>query len=227
MRVLIADSNGQRARERAEQLLIDGHDPLLAASAHAAHLKLAELPDVVLLGDLAGPAVTIGFLRALRAGTLHRADSRVPVIVIGADTDSDRIRYYQAGGDALLASDSSPLLIAAALEAVHRRAGALAPRLLSIAGVRIDLDARTVQAEDQPLALTRLEFDLLRTLASQPGRTFTRDEITREVWGYDPAAAGPSRTVDSTAHRLRRKLEQAGTEQLMHSVRGVGWRLGR
>jgi DNA-binding response OmpR family regulator len=99
--------------------------------------------------------------------------------------------------------------------------------LLSIAGVRIDLDARTVQAENQPLELTRLEFDLLRTLASQPGRTFTRDEITREVWGYDPAAAGPSRTVDSTAHRLRRKLEQAGTEQLMHSVRSVGWRLGR
>jgi len=44
MRVLIADSNGQRARERGEQLLIDGHDPLLAASAHAAHLKLAECP---------------------------------------------------------------------------------------------------------------------------------------------------------------------------------------
>ena len=185
------------------------------------------MPDVALLCDLAGSAVTIGFLRALRTGTLHRADSRVPVIVIGADTDSDRIRYYQAGADALLPSDSSPLLIAAALEAVHRRAGAPALRLRSIAGVTIDLDARTVQAENQPLELTRLEFDLLRTLASQPGRTFTRDEITREVWGYDPAAVGPSRTVDATAHRLRRKLEQAGTEQLMHSVRGVGWRLGR
>jgi hypothetical protein len=86
MRVLIADSNGQRARERAEQLLIDGHDPLLAAGAHAAHLKLAELPDVVLLCDLAGSAVTIGFLRALRAGTLHRADSRVA-------RDRDRRRH--------------------------------------------------------------------------------------------------------------------------------------
>ena len=180
MRVLITDSNGERVRERAEQLLIHGHDPLLAASAHAAHLKLAELPDVVLLCDLAGPAVTIGFLRALRAGTLHRADSRVPVIVIGADTDSDRIRYYQAGADALLPSDSSPLLIAAALEAVHRRAGAPPPRLLSIAGVTIDLDARTVQAENQPLELTRLEFDLLRRWPASPaGRSPAMRSLAR------------------------------------------------
>jgi DNA-binding response OmpR family regulator len=48
-----------------------------------------------------------------------------------------------------------------------------------------------------------------------------------EPRGYDPAATGPSRTIDSTAHRLRKKLEQAGAEQMMHSIRGVGWRLAR
>lgn len=85
----------------------------------------------------------------------------------------------------------------------------------------------TPDVENQPIPLTRLEFDLLRTLASQPGRTFTRDELTREVWGYDPAAVRPSRTVDSTAHPLRRKLDDAGAKQLMHSVHGVGWRLAR
>lgn len=142
MRVLIAETDALLAHARREQLLIDGHDSLLAASAHAAQLQLGELPDAVLLGDLAAPVVTIAFLRALRLGAIQCADSRVPVVVIGADSDRDRIRYYHAGADALLPSDSSPLLVAAALEAAHRRAAAPAPRLVNIAGVAIDLDAR-------------------------------------------------------------------------------------
>jgi len=62
-------------------------------------------------------------------------------------------------------------------------------------------------------------------MASQPRKTFTRAELTREVWGYDPGAAGPSRTVDSHAYRMQHKLHQAGAEPMVPSVRGVGWRL--
>jgi DNA-binding response OmpR family regulator len=82
------------------------------------------------------------------------------------------------------------------------------------------VDARAVK-------LTRLEFDLLATLASEPRRTFTRAELTGAVWDYDPRAAGPSRTVHSHVHRLRQKLEQAGAESMVQTVRGVGWRLTR
>jgi two-component system response regulator ResD len=89
----------------------------------------------------------------------------------------------------------------------------------------IDRDARTACVGGQPLQLTRLEFDLLHALASEPQKAFSRDELTRDVWGYDPAAAGPSRTVDSTAHRLRKKLQHAGADPVMHSILGVGWRL--
>ena len=106
------------------------------------------------------------------------------------------------------------------------------PGASSAGGVRvgrltIDRDARTARVDDHPLGLTRLEFVLLQTLAGQPHKAFSRDELTRDVWGYDPAAAGPSRTIDSTAHRLRKKLEHAGAEPIMHSIRGVGWRLAR
>jgi DNA-binding response OmpR family regulator len=82
------------------------------------------------------------------------------------------------------------------------------------------VDARAVK-------LTRLEFDLLATLATEPRRTFTRAELTGAVWDYDPRAAGPSRTVHSHVHRLRQKLEQAGAESMVQTVRGVGWRLTR
>jgi len=80
------------------------------------------------------------------------------------------------------------------------------PRVVRVGRVTIDREARTAHVGDRPLQLTRLEFDLLATLAGQPHKAFTRAEITREVWGYNPAAVGPSRTIDSTAHRLRKKL---------------------
>lgn len=227
MRVLIAEQAQHLATDRAEQLLIDRHEPATALTTRAVELKLAEMPDALLLGNLGGSAETIALLRDLRGGAIHRADNAVPVLVVGADSDPDRIRYYRAGADALLASGSSPLLLTAALEALYRRTGAPAPRLLKAAGLVVDVDARAAWVEDRDLSLTRLEFDLLQTLASHPGKAFTRAELTREVWGYDPAATGPSRTIDSTASRLRKKLQEAGAEQLIHGIRGVGWRLTR
>ena len=96
---------------------------------------------------------------------------------------------------------------------------------MRVGSLTVDCDARTAEVEQRAVKLTRLEFDLLQTLASQPRRTFTRAELTREVWGYDPRATGPSRTIDSHAYRLRHKLEQAGTREMVQTVRGVGWRL--
>ena len=99
--------------------------------------------------------------------------------------------------------------------------------MLRVGSLTVDCDARVAQVDDRPVNLSRLEFDLLQTLATQPRKTFTRAELTRQVWGYDAQAAGTSRTVDSHAYRLRHKLEQAGAEPLVQTVRGVGWRLTR
>jgi DNA-binding response OmpR family regulator len=148
------------------------------------------------------------------------------VLAVGADDDSPAVRYYRTGVDLALPSHSSPLLIAAGLESLARRiAGEQRRQVVRVGSLTVDCDARTAEIDSRPVKLTRLEFDLLQTLASQPRKTFTRAELTREVWGYDPHAAGPSRTVDSHAHRLRQKLEQAGAEPMVQTVRGVGWRL--
>jgi len=226
MRVLIAETEHQIARERAEQLCMDGHQAAVALTAQAAGLRLAELPDVLVLCELDSPVQTITLLRALRAGEIPRSDSRVPVLLVGADGDDDAIRYYRAGADITLPGASSPLLIAAALDALGRRAtGGQRPRIMRAGRLTVDCDARTAHVADRAVELTRLEFDLLQTLAAQPGKAFTRAELTKDVWGYDPAAAPKSRTIDSTAHRLRKKLDEAGADAAFHSVRGVGWRL--
>ena len=127
-------------------------------------------------------------------GEIPRADSRLPVLVVGVDDDSAAVRYYRAGADVALPSESSGLLVAAGLEALHRRAGPPETRIVRVGSLTVDRDARTAQVDSRPVKLTRLEFDLLATLASEPRRTFTRAELTREVWGFDPQAAGPSRT---------------------------------
>lgn len=222
--VLLVETDELELRERTEQLLMDGYAVDAVGRIEEARAKLAEGPDALVLSS--GPE-TIRLLRELRAGEIPRAHSRVPVLVLGVDDDSAAVRYYRAGADVALPPESSPLLVAAGLEALARRSGLPETRSLRVGSLTVDRDARTAQIDGRPVKLTRLEFDLLSTLATEPRRTFTRADLTREVWGFDPQAAGPSRTVDSHAHRLRQKLEQAGAEPMVQTVRGVGWRLTR
>jgi DNA-binding response OmpR family regulator len=222
--MLLVETDELELRERTEQLLMDGYAVDAVSSIDQARVKLANGPDALVLSS--GPE-TIGLLRELRAGEIPRADSRLPVLVLGVDDDSAAVRYYRAGADVAMPSESSGLLVAAGLEALSRPTGPQETPVVRVGRLTVDRDARTAQVENRPVKLTRLEFDLLATLAGEPRRTFTRADLTRDVWGYDPQAAGPSRTVDSHAHRLRQKLEQAGAEPMVQTVRGVGWRLSR
>jgi DNA-binding response OmpR family regulator len=227
--VVIVEADDRLLREHADQLLMDGYDVHAASTAQAARIKLAEAPDALVLCSAGTPPQSIGLLRELRSGEIPRTDSTLPVLVVGADDDSAAVRYYRAGADIALPTQSSPLLVAAGLEALARRTVGEQERrrMLRVGSLTVDCDARVAQVDDRRVSLSRLEFDLLQTLAGQPHKAFTRSELTREVWGYDPAATGPSRTVDTHAARLRQKLEQAGAEPLVQNVRGVGWRLTR
>ena len=224
--VLIVEADQRVLSERAEQLLMDGYQVDAVGTFEAARIKLADRPDALVLANAGSGPETIALLRQLRAGEIARADPALPVLALGADDDSAAVRYYRAGADLALPSTSSPLLVAAGLESLARRTGSEQRRqVVRVGSLTVDCDARTAEVEQRAVKLTRLEFDPLQTLASQPRRTFTRAELTREVWGYDPRATGPSRTIDSHAYRLRHKLEQAGTREMVQTVRGVGWRL--
>jgi DNA-binding response OmpR family regulator len=227
--VVIVEADDRLLREHADQLLMDGYEVHAASTARAARIKLAEAPDALVLCSAGTPPESIGLLRELRSGAIARGDSKLPVLVVGADDDSAAVRYYRAGADIALPTNSSPLLVAAGLEALARRTAGEQERrrMLRVGSLTVDCDARVAQVDDRRVNLSRLEFDLLQTLAGQPHKAFTRAELTREVWGYDPAAAGPTRTVDTHAARLRHKLEQAGAEPLVQNVRGIGWRLTR
>jgi len=95
--------------------------------------------------------------------------------------------------------------------------------MLRAGQLTIDLAARIVEIQENRLELPAKEYDLLRTLAREPTRVFTREELVRDMWGH--AHDGRARTLDSHASRLRRRLADAGAHGLLRNVWGVGFRL--
>lgn len=111
------------------------------------------------------------------------------------------------------------------MRAILRRSAA-APRLerlIEVGPLAIDTGAHVVTIAARAVELRRMEFDLLVHLAREPERVFTKSELLRAVWGY--RSGGSTRTVDSHASRLRRKLAPDGATRWVISVWGVGYRL--
>jgi DNA-binding response OmpR family regulator len=226
--VLIIESDEQFLRERAYQLTLDGYEVQTAQADRQARLKLADKPDALVLCDAGDGPQTLRLLRELRAGEIPGADARVPVLAVGADDESSAVRLYRSGADVALPTRSSPLLITAGLEALAGRLDAEQQRrsLRRIGNLTIDYKARTAEANHRPIKLTRREFDLLRTASARPDEVISRADLIREVWGFEPDRGSP-RLVDSAAHRLNRKLDDAGAEPRLEVVRGIGYRLTR
>lgn len=168
-------------------------------------------PDLVLAGDLAD-------VEAWR--------DRVPVIVLGQEAADvvDCVRAFQKGCDDYVVRPFAYEELVARIRAVLRRTAREPPTLVEAGPVRIDQTTRTVTVHGERTALSQKEYALLVKLASQPRRVFTKDDLLRDVWGFRSSAR--TRTIDSHASRLRRKLRvRAGDEQLVVNVWGVGYRL--
>jgi DNA-binding response OmpR family regulator len=175
-------------------------------------------PDVVIL-DLGLPDVDGA--AALR---MMRGDSDVPVIVATARTgETNIIRLLNAGADDYVTKPFSGDHLLARIGAVLRRRGGLprAPATIEIGPLRVDLARRAATLDEQPLDLTRKEFDLLAYLAIRRDQVVSRQELVEEVW-HQPYR-GAEQTVDVHVSWLRRKLgETAAKPRFLRVVRGVG-----
>jgi DNA-binding response OmpR family regulator len=228
LKVLVIDAGERSVVERADHLLMEGHEVSVAGTDRAARLKLAsELPDIAVLVSVGARPLTLALLREVRAGTVNGADPQVRVVSVGADTDALATVHYRAGSDLALPSRVSPPLLAAAVQTLGDRIhSAQDTRVLRVGSLIIDADARAVRVGDRSVGLAPREFGLLQCLARMPQRTFTKDELALAVWGSEVMARN-SRTVDSHIARVRGKLAQAGAPERVQTVRGVGFRLSR
>jgi DNA-binding response OmpR family regulator len=147
------------------------------------------------------------------------------VIVLGApESDTvDRVRALERGCDDFLARPFDYEELLARIRAVLRRTTVAGHEVLAAGPIRVDLATRAVTVGERCVRLAGKEYDLLVKLMSDPTRVFTKDELLREVWGF--RSLGRTRTLDSHASRLRRKLQATGDGFFVVNVWGVGYRL--
>jgi DNA-binding response OmpR family regulator len=190
-------------------------------------LPAARDPDLLLLGELEDGLAALRLLRAVRSGDAlaGRIDPALPVIVLlGEEGDWAPLRAFEAGCDDFVRKPLGYLELRARISAVLRRCDrGRGRRPRRVGAVAIDHAGREVRCAGQRVELSRMEWALLTHLAGDPLRAFTKRELLRDVWGYK--AEGSTRTLDTHAGRLRRKLERAGAPGYVLNCRGVGYRL--
>jgi DNA-binding response OmpR family regulator len=220
-RILIVDDEPGMTRLVALYLRQAGYEVETAATgAEAFHAVEVGGVDLVIL-DVGLPDID-GYSVCKHV----RSVSEVPIIMLTARSDPrDRIMGFSLGADDYVPKPFNPEELVARVQAVLRRVQPerREPRQLVLDGLVVDRIERTVTAEGKPVELSPKEFDLLTELASQPDRVFTRNQLLRQVWGYE--AMGETATVDVHVSRLRRKLGAAARKrQWIRTVWGTGYR---
>lgn len=176
-------------------------------------------PDMVVL-DLGLPELDgFGVLQELRS------HSSVPVMVLTANSDMGaRVQAFSEGADDFLIKPFAVEELLARLQAIWRRAspGSTADRL-SFQNLHLDPMTQEANAGEEPLSLTRREFELLGYFMRHPRQVLTREQLLTGVWGYEHHAS--SNVVDVYVRALRTKLAPSGAARWLVTVRGVGYTL--
>lgn len=224
-KILVVDDEPAVSDLLEYNLRKSGYEALVACDGREA-LRLARQanPDLVLL-DLMIPEIDgLDVCRELRK------TSSIPIIMITARGEEiDRVVGLELGADDYISKPFSVRELMARIKAVLRRSVAVEKGypdtiLAGKGGLRLDIDTHQVEVGKTILELTRLEFDILQYLLSNPGRVISRERLLEQVWGYD--FVGDTRAVDSAMKRLRAKLRAASPEaDNIETVRGVGYRL--
>jgi DNA-binding response OmpR family regulator len=225
--ILVVEDHPATRMFLADNLSADGYELLEAESAtDGERLIETGFPDLAII-DLGLPdGDGLELLRRVRAAdrVAGQIDPDLPLLVLsGRVAELDRLRGFSRGCDEYVTKPFSYQELLARIRALLRRTSRR-PHLgrLRVGALEVDPVSRQVWLRGEPVTLSKKEFALLRALAVDPTRVFTREELLRGVWGFKVIC--PTRTIDSHAHRLRQKLNAEG-DKFIVNVWGVGYRL--
>ncbi len=211
----IADAVKNRLESEGFRVFV-AYDGPQAIRLHAEHR-----PDLVVL-DLMLPGMD-----GLEVCKAIQRKEWTPVLMLTARTEeADKVAGFAVGADDYLTKPFSLRELAARVKAILRRmeriGSSYADGPIEREGLVIDATRRRVTVDEKEIQLTPLEFEILHTLARDPGVVFNRDQLMDRVWGYRDYAGG--RVVDSHVARIRRKLGEDGVEpRFIRTVHGIGY----
>jgi DNA-binding response OmpR family regulator len=222
--ILLVDDEDSVQKLLAYPLERDGFRVVQAWDGEEALTRFASEPvDLVVLD------VMLPRLDGLEVCKRLRAQSSVPIIMLTArDDELDKVLGLELGADDYITKPFSIREFRSRVRALLRRAAA--PRrdrrgseVIESGPVKVDVARRSVEVRGQPIQLTYVEFELLRILASNPGRVYTRQGLLEALWGGSEYRE--PRTIDVHVRHLREKLERdPSAPELIFTVRGVGYR---
>jgi DNA-binding response OmpR family regulator len=222
--ILLVDDEDSVQKLLAYPLEREGFRVLQAWDGEEALERFAE-EDV----DLVVLDIMLPKLDGLEVCKRLRAESTVPIIMLTArDDELDKVVGLELGADDYITKPFSIREFRSRVRALLRRAAV--PRqdapedgVISVNGLRIDVARRSVRVRGEAVQLTYVEFELLRTMASNPGRVYSRRMLLESLWGN--ADYREPRTIDVHVRHLREKLEHDPAEpEYILTVRGVGYR---
>lgn len=224
--VVVCEDDEPTLELLCDNLTADRYEAIPAPSAADAlrHCHYRS-PDLLLIDIGLPDASGLDVLREIRRAdrTTGRYDSELPVIVLsGRGSDDDRTRGIVAGADDYLSKPIYFPELVARIGSVLRRRSERRSGPIRIGDLEIDPSQREVKVDGAEVTLANKEYELLLMLASDPRRVFTKSELLRDIWGY--RTMGRTRTLDSHASRLRRKLDPEGA-RFVTNCWGVGYRL--
>ena len=222
--ILLVDDEDAVQKLLAYPLERDGFRVVQARDGEEALARFAEeRVDLVVLD------VMLPKLDGLEVCKRLRASSTVPIIMLTArDDELDKVLGLELGADDYITKPFSIREFRSRVRALLRRAaipadGRAGEGTIESGELRIDVGRRDVDVGGRPVQLTYVEFELLRTLASSPGRVYTREQLLEALWGGSDYRE--PRTIDVHVRHLREKLERDPSEPAyVHTVRGVGYR---
>jgi DNA-binding response OmpR family regulator len=220
-RILVVDDEPKIARLVRDYLEHGGFEVIVARDGREALMRArTEHPDLVVL-DLGLPG-----LDGLDVTRSLRRDSEVPLIMLTArDSETDKVLGLELGADDYLTKPFSPRELVARIRAVlRRRERTGADETIRVGELLIDVLRLRAEVGGRQVALTGSEFELLATMARQPGRVFTRSQLLDAIHGQ--AIESYERAIDAHVKNIRRKLEpDPRRPRYLLTVYGVGYRL--